>query len=41
VYPPFFGKLRSTSNPTNTNLPELGLVIQTAYLGNQSELDTS
>jgi hypothetical protein len=30
MYPPLFCKLRSSSNPTNKNLTDLGLEIQTA-----------
>jgi hypothetical protein len=39
--PPLVTKLRSSSNPTNKNLTQLSLKIQTAHLGNHSDSDTS
>jgi len=40
VYPPFFCKRPTSSNPTTKNLTELGLEFKHLYLNNQSELDT-
>jgi len=40
VYPPFFCKLHSTSNPTNKNLTELVWRLKQLYLGNHPKIDT-